>query len=298
MNERFLELSSLGKSFDGPSGPQVVVEGFDLRLREGEFVSLVGHSGCGKSTVLAMVAGLSRSDTGGILLADREVREPGPDRGMVFQSPCLFPWMSALDNVLIGVEQVRPRASKSEQREIAMRHLSSVGLADVARLRPQELSAGMRQRVGLARAFALSPKVLLLDEPFGMLDSITRMELEDVLLEVWAEHRITALMVTHDVDEAMLLSDRVVMMTSGPRAHVGEILEMPFERPRDRHALLESPTYYALRERIIGLLEAWGGHGPPALEAEGGSAALEPIGGGISALSGDDVQRVRVSGEG
>lgn len=255
MSQKFLEISAVSKAFPSPRGPQVVVESFDLSLARGEFVSIIGHSGCGKSTVLSMVAGLTESSGGGILLAGREVREPGPDRGVVFQAPNLFPWMTALDNVLLGVAQVHPTKSRSERREIAAHYLTLVGLQDALDKRPAALSAGMRQRVGLARAFALSPRLLLLDEPFGMLDSLTRLELQDVLLELWRKEKLTALMVTHDVDEALFLSDRVVMMTKGPRAHVGEILTVPFARPRQRMRVLEEPTYYALRERIIEFLE-------------------------------------------
>jgi nitrate ABC transporter ATP-binding subunit len=224
----------------------VIVESFDLALTRGEFVSIIGHSGCGKSTVLSMVAGLTDSSGGAILLAGKEVREAGPDRGVVFQAPNLFPWMTALENVLLGVEQVQRSKTASERRDIASHYLKLVGLEDALDKRPSALSAGMRQRVGLARAFALSPRMLLLDEPFGMLDSLTRLELQDVLLE---------LMVTHDVDEALFLSDRVVMMTKGPRAHVGEILTVPFARPRERMRVLEEPSYYALRERVIEFLE-------------------------------------------
>jgi nitrate ABC transporter ATP-binding subunit len=250
--KKFLELWQLQKSF----GAQVVVDQFTLNVDEGEFVSIIGHSGCGKSTVLSMVAGLVPSDGGGILLANREVREPGPDRGVVFQSPCLFPWMTAAENVLLAVEAKYPGENPRRRREIAAEKLTLVGLGDALHKRPSELSAGMRQRVGLARAFALSPKMLLLDEPFGMLDSLTRLELQDVLLELLAREGLTALMVTHDVDEALYLSDRVVMMTNGPAAKVGDVLAVPFTRPRDRHAMLDDNGYYAERERLIGFLES------------------------------------------
>jgi len=255
MNNKYLEIHQLGKSFETPAGPTQVVEGFDLTLKEGEFVSLIGHSGCGKSTVLSMVAGLTQSTEGAIVLAGKEVVEAGPDRGVVFQAPCLLAWLSALDNVQLGVDQVYPDKPKSERKEIAAHYLQLVGLGESLHKHPAELSSGMRQRVGLARAFALSPRMLLLDEPFGMLDCLTRIELQDVLLELWSQDQKTALMVTHDVDEAVFLSDRVVMMTSGPAARVGEILEVPFARPRDRHTLMESPEFYELRERLVGFLE-------------------------------------------
>jgi len=263
MNDKFLELSAVSKAFPSPTGPQVIVDGFDLSLRRGEFVSIIGHSGCGKSTVLSMVAGLADSSGGAILLAGREVRDPGPDRGVVFQAPNLFPWMSALDNVLLGVEQVKRDKTTRERRDIAAHYLELVGLGDALHKKPPALSAGMRQRVGLARAFALSPQLLLLDEPFGMLDSLTRLELQDVLLELWRKDKLTALMVTHDVDEALFLSDRIVMMTKGPRARVGEILTVPFARPRERMRVLEEPEYYALRERVIGFLEEQEEHAQP-----------------------------------
>ncbi|HTQ30910.1 MAG TPA: ABC transporter ATP-binding protein [Opitutaceae bacterium] len=251
----FLEISHVTKTYPGSRGPAVIVQDFHLPVRKGEFVTLIGHSGCGKSTVLAMVAGLIEATSGGIILAGKEVTDPGPDRGVVFQSPCLLPWLTALDNVLLGVNQVFADATKAERRELAGYYLAVVGLGDALHQKPAELSQGMRQRVGLARAFALAPKMLLLDEPFGMLDSLTRYELQDVLLDLWSRDQKTALMVTHDVDEALFLSDRIVMMTDGPAATVGEILAVPFPRPRDRKALLEDPEYYRLREQLIGFLE-------------------------------------------
>ncbi len=251
----FLEMFNLGKTYATPKGPAVIVEGFNLSLVHGEFVTLIGHSGCGKSTVLSMVAGLSDVTEGGVVLDNREIWGPGPDRGVVFQAPCLLPWMTAFENVMLGVNKVFPHGTPAERRDIAAYYLMLVGLGDALHKRPAELSGGMRQRVGLARAFALRPKVLLLDEPFGMLDSLTRLELQDLLLQIWENDTITALMVTHDVDEAIYLSDRVTMMTNGPRAGVGEILEIPFARPRDRGSLLATDEYYRLRERLISFLE-------------------------------------------
>jgi nitrate/nitrite transport system ATP-binding protein len=232
-----------------------IVKGFDLRIKKGEFISLIGHSGCGKSTVLSMVAGLNDISSGGIILAGKELTGPGPDRGIVFQSPCLLPWLTAFENVMLGVDQVFYTANRNERRQIAEYYLSVVGLADAMNKKPAQLSQGMRQRVGIARAFALSPKMLLLDEPFGMLDSLTRMELQQVLIELWRKDKKTALMVTHDVDEALFLSDRIVMMTNGPEAEVGDILDVTFPRPRERKAVLEHPDYYRLREHLITFLE-------------------------------------------
>src|SRR6186713_1620762 len=250
----FLEISQLGKIYDTPKGPAVIVENFDLRIEKGEFVTLIGHSGCGKSTVLSMIAGLTEVSTGGVILAGKEVIGAGPDRGVVFQAPSLLPWMTAFENVMLGVDQVFYPAARAERRQIAEFYLSIVGLSESMHKRPAELSQGMRQRVGIARAFALSPKMLLLDEPFGMLDSLTRFELQQVLIELWRKDKKTALMVTHDVDEALFLSDRIVMMTNGPEARVGDILEVKFPRPRTRQEVMEDPHYYELREHLITFL--------------------------------------------
>jgi nitrate/nitrite transport system ATP-binding protein len=262
-DDRFLELSRVSKTFPRSPGNAPVVEGFSLRVARGEFVSLIGHSGCGKSTVLSMIAGLTNPTAGGIILNNREIDGPGTDRGVVFQSPSLLPWMTALENVVLWISQAKKSASRSELRQLARHYLDLVGLGDAAEKRPGELSQGMRQRVGLARAFSLDPQVLLLDEPFGMLDSLTRAELQLVLLELWSRDRKTAVMVTHDVDEALFLSDRVVMMTNGPRARVGEILEIPFERPRCRTELMNDPVYYQYREELVGFLEERA-HGEPS----------------------------------
>jgi nitrate/nitrite transport system ATP-binding protein len=251
----YLEIANLTKIYPTPKGQAVIVKDFNLRIKKGEFVCLIGHSGCGKSTVLSIVAGLNEASGGGIVLAGRELAGPGPDRGIVFQSPCLLPWMTAYENVMLGVDQVFWSASAEERKQIVEYYLAIVGLADAMHKKPSELSQGMRQRVGIARAFALSPKMLLLDEPFGMLDSLTRMELQSVLIDLWRKDQKTALMVTHDVDEAIFLADRIVMMTNGPAAEVGDILEITFPRPRDRRALLEDPLYYKFREHLITFLE-------------------------------------------
>ena len=251
----YCELSQLGKAFPSPKGPAVTVKDFNLKIQKGEFVCLIGHSGCGKSTVLSMVAGLSSISDGGIILAGKELTGPGPDRGVVFQSPSLLPWLTAFENVMLGINQVFFTASKDERKQIAEYYLTVVGLGDAMHKRPAELSQGMRQRVGIARAFALKPRMLLLDEPFGMLDALTRYELQQVLLELWRKERITALMVTHDVDESLFLSDRIVCMTDGPEATIGDIVPVTFPRPRNRKAIMEHADYAPLRSRLINFLE-------------------------------------------
>lgn len=251
----YVEMFNLGKTYDTPNGPAVIVEQFNLNMSQGEYVCLLGHSGCGKSTVLTMVAGLNEITTGGVVVANHEINGPGPDRGVVFQSPCLMPWMTAMENVMLGVNQVYAHAKKSERRDLAAYYLTLVGLGSSLDSRAVDLSQGMQQRVGIARAFALKPKMLLLDEPFGMLDSLTRMELQEILLEILVRDKVTTLMITHDVDEALFMSDRVVMMTNGPRARVGKIFDVPFDRPRARAEVLEHPQYYDLRGDMIEFLE-------------------------------------------
>ncbi|WP_150049034.1 MULTISPECIES: ABC transporter ATP-binding protein [Methylomonas] len=253
---RYLEFSQLSKIYPTPDGNSTVkvVDGFDLRMKKGEFVSIIGHSGCGKSTVLSMTAGLNEISEGGIILDNREITTAGPDRGVVFQAPSLFPWLTAFENVMLGVDKVYPHATKGERIDIVEYYLTRVGLADAIHKKAADMSNGMRQRVGIARAFALSPKLLLLDEPFGMLDSLTRWELQEVLMEVWERTHVTAIVVTHDVDEAILLADRVVMMTNGPRAKIGKIQPIDLPRPRSRKALLEHPDYYYYRESLLTFL--------------------------------------------
>ncbi len=251
----FLELTDLGKTYDTDQGASVIVKNFNLRVSEGEFVCIVGHSGCGKSTVLSIAMGLNDATEGGVVVAGREVIGPGLDRGVVFQSPALLPWLSARENVLLALEQIDDRKTRKERKAVADKFLSSVGLNDVADCEPEQLSAGMRQRVGIARAFALEPKVLLLDEPFSLLDVVTRMELQDQLIRLCTETRKTVLMVTHDVDEALLLADRIVLMTNGPAATVGEIVTVPFERPRDRLIIIDDARYHEARKQLLSFLE-------------------------------------------
>ena len=254
--KRLVEISHLVKEYPNPYGDNFrVVEDFNLNMQEGEFISLIGHSGCGKSTVLTMLAGLNEISDGGIIVGDKEIDGPGPDRSVVFQAPCLMPWMTAYGNVMLGVKNIYPHASKAEKKAIVEHSLSVVGLADSMKKYPRELSGGMQQRVGIARAIALQPKVLLLDEPFGRLDSLTRMELQDVIIDILAKEKLTAMIVTHDVDEAVFMADRCVMMSNGPLAGVGEILEIDFPRPRDREAIFSDPKFFEYREHLIAFLE-------------------------------------------
>ncbi len=263
---RYLEFSQLKKVYPTPKGPLTVIDGFDLKVAKGEFITLIGHSGCGKSTVLSMVAGLNEITQGGIILDGAHVTSAGPDRAVVFQAPSLMPWLSAYDNVALGVDRVYPRASRAERKDVAEYYLNRVGLSDSMHKMAADLSNGMKQRVGIARAFALSPKLLLLDEPFGMLDSLTRWELQDVLMDVWKRSKVTAICVTHDVDEAILLADRVVMMSNGPSARIGNIMKVDLPRPRSRKELLAHPDYYAYREELLGFLDAYEGGANPSEE--------------------------------
>ncbi|MEX0583849.1 MAG: nitrate ABC transporter ATP-binding protein [Sneathiella sp.] len=262
--DRYVDFSQTTKVYSTATGPLTVVDGFDLKINKGEFITLIGHSGCGKSTVLSMCAGLNSISDGAIVLDGTHVTKAGPDRAVVFQAPSLLPWMTAYDNVALGVDRVYPKASKAERRDIVEYYLSKVGLGDSMQKSAAGLSSGMKQRVGIARAFALSPKLLLLDEPFGMLDSLTRWELQDVLMEVWKRTEVTTLCVTHDVDEAILLADRVVMMSNGPNARIGNIMKVDLPRPRSRKELLEHPDYYAYREELLGFLEAYEGGANPS----------------------------------
>lgn len=242
------------KIYPTAKGDYTVLKDLELRVRQGEFISIIGHSGCGKSTLLTMIAGLNEISDGRVRVDGELIRGAGPDRAVVFQSPSLFPWLTALQNVMIGVKQVFPHATKKQKEDICKYYLNKVGLGNDFNKKATALSQGMQQRVGIARAFALKPKVLLLDEPFGMLDSLTRGELQDVLLEVWQKEKITAIMVTHDVDESIFLADRVIMMTSGPFAKIGDELRIPFERPRNRVEVLEHPDYYDYRGYLMNFL--------------------------------------------
>ena len=250
-----LKIEQLTKIYPTPSGGYTVLENLNLNVYKEEFISIIGHSGCGKTTLLTMIAGLNDITGGHIKVNNTPVSGPGPDRGVIFQSPSLFPWMTVLDNVLLGVKEVFNHIPKKEQKDIAGYYLSKVGLGNDLNKKASALSQGMQQRVGIARAFALKPKILLLDEPFGMLDSLTRGTLQEVLLEIWDKEKITAIQITHDVDEAIFLADRVIMMTSGPKAQVGDILNIDFERPRKRVDILNDPDYYTYRKHLIDFLD-------------------------------------------
>jgi nitrate/nitrite transport system ATP-binding protein len=249
-----LELTGLTKIFETPSGPFVAVRDVNARIRAGEFVAILGHSGCGKSTVLSIIAGLERATYGGVVIDGTQVIGPGAERGMVFQSPCLLPWLSARRNVLLAAAQ-RPGAGGREQREAAERYLELTGVADAAEQLPGQLSLGTQQCVALARALSLEPRFLLLDEPFAQLDSLTRFELQDILLRIWEETDKTVVMVTHDVDEALYVADRMILMTDGPEATIGDILTVPFPRPRRRASVLAHPEYHRCRRHVIEFLE-------------------------------------------
>lgn len=250
-----LECYRLAKAYPTETTDYVVLEDFNLQVQNEEFISIIGHSGCGKSTVLSMIAGLNDITDGNILVNQSKIKGPGPDRAVVFQSPSLFPWMTALENVKLGVDQVFPQGTKKERIDICKHYLALVGLGGAFDKKASDMSNGMKQRVGIARAFALKPEVLLLDEPFGMLDSLTRAELQEVLMEVWLKEKITAVMVTHDVDEAVYLSDRIIMMTSGPYAKVGDVLKVELPRPRIKGEVIDHPDYYKYRDHLIDFLE-------------------------------------------
>jgi len=250
-----LELTGLTKVFPTPTGPFVAVKDVNAEVVGGEFVAILGHSGCGKSTVLSILAGLNRATFGGVIIDGREVTDPGPERAIVFQSPCLLPWLTAEQNVRLAATQGTQARSSREAAEAARHYLNLVGIAEVGGQMPAELSLGTQQCVSLARALAMEPRFLLLDEPVSQLDSLTRFELQDVLLRVWEESDKTVVMVTHDVDEALYLADRLILMTDGPEAMVGDSFEVPFPRPRRRAAVLAHPDYHRCRRQVIDFLE-------------------------------------------
>ncbi|MFT6094026.1 MAG: nitrate/nitrite transport system ATP-binding protein [Pseudohongiellaceae bacterium] len=251
----FLELSKVGIEFSTESGVFRALEDVSIKINKGEFITLIGHSGCGKSTVLNIVAGLLSSTEGGVILSGKEVNEPGPDRAVVFQNHALMPWMNVYENVELAVKQVfRNRKSKKEMKEWIVHNLRLVHMEHALSKMPNEISGGMKQRVGIARCLAMQPEVLLMDEPFGALDALTRAHLQDSLMEIHNDLGCCVIMITHDVDEAVLLSDRVVMMTNGPSATIGEIVEVGLERPRHRLALAENPEFNQLRQKVLTFL--------------------------------------------
>jgi nitrate/nitrite transport system ATP-binding protein len=251
----YLQIDHLSKTFTRGSQVTEVLHDITLTIGSGDYVSIIGHSGCGKSTLLNIVAGLVPSTTGGVLLENREVNDPGPDRAVVFQNHSLLPWLTVYDNVRLAVDKVfgakKPRA---ERHDWVMQNLELVQMGHARDKRPAEISGGMKQRVGLARALSMEPKVLLLDEPFGALDALTRAHLQDSVMAIHQKLGNTVLMITHDVDEAVLLSDRIVMMTNGPSAQIGEVLTVPLARPRKRLALAADPTYLKCRQRVLEFL--------------------------------------------
>lgn len=252
----FLEVENLVKSYATPDGGELVVlDGINLTIQEDEYISVIGHSGCGKSTLIKMVAGLEKPTSGSIRLDGKEIRKPGAERMMVFQHYSLLPWLTVAENVRLAVDEVLKKASPIEKKQIVSEHLAMVNLTAAANKYPDEISGGMKQRVGIARALAIRPKMLLMDEPFGALDALTRRKLQRQVLDIWESNPQAVMMITHDVDEALYMSDRIVMMTNGPKAKIGEILEVPFPHPRDRQALRESKQYYELRNHTLNFLD-------------------------------------------
>jgi nitrate/nitrite transport system ATP-binding protein len=256
--ESFLVIENVVKAYPKPDGSQfVVLNGIDMAIANQEYVSVIGHSGCGKSTLMRIVAGLEKPTSGLLTLEGKTIRKPGAERMMVFQGYALLPWLTVRENIRMAVEEVFKTASREEKLSIINEHIDLVKLTAAADKYPHELSGGMKQRVGVARALATRPKMLLLDEPFGALDALTRPKLQQDVLEIWSRHPQAVMMITHDVDEAIFMSDRVVMMTNGPNATIGQILDIPLPRPRDRHELRESKEYYELRNQALDFLERY-----------------------------------------
>jgi nitrate/nitrite transport system ATP-binding protein len=255
LSTKYIQIAGVGQTFKTNKGPFVALRDIDLTVAKGEFVTLIGHSGCGKSTLLNLIAGLTRPTQGTLICANREIAGPGPDRGVVFQNHSLLPWLTCSENVYLAVERVfGATETKAQLRARTEAALAMVGLAPAAQKRPGEISGGMKQRVGIARALSMEPKVLLMDEPFGALDALTRAKLQDELLQIVATTHSTVVMVTHDVDEAVLLSDRIVMLTNGPAATIGEILAVELPRPRSRVELAENPDHVHYRKAVIDFL--------------------------------------------
>jgi nitrate/nitrite transport system ATP-binding protein len=253
INERYVQIEHVGKCFGGAAGTEVLRDVW-LTVRKGEFVSIIGHSGCGKSTLLNIVAGLTPATQGNVFVDNREVVEPGPDRAVVFQNHSLLPWLSVYQNVRLAVDKIFGTQTKAERHEWTLRNLELVDMVAASNKKPGEISGGMKQRVGIARALAMKPKILLLDEPFGALDALTRAHLQDRVMQISMELGNTVMMITHDVEEAVLLSDRIVMLTNGPSSTIGSICEVPLARPRQRLDLIMDPTYVACRAAVLEFL--------------------------------------------
>ncbi|MBW4464551.1 MAG: nitrate ABC transporter ATP-binding protein [Pegethrix bostrychoides GSE-TBD4-15B] len=252
--EAFLTVDNVAKIYPTKTGDYTVLQNVNLSIQQGEFICLIGHSGCGKTTLLNMVSGFSQPSVGQVRVNGKPVVKPGPDRMVVFQGYALLPWLTVFENVYLAVKKVYPEKSKAEKTRIVNEHLAMVGLTEAADKKPPQISGGMKQRVAIARALSIRPEVLILDEPFGALDAITKEELQEELLKIWNDHRCTVLMITHDIDEALFLADRLVMMTNGPAATIGEIMEIPFKRPRNRTRIMETPEYYKLRNYALDFL--------------------------------------------
>lgn len=254
-SEKFLQLSQVSIEFPTQHGPYLALKDVDFTISEGEFVSIIGHSGCGKSTVLNIIAGLYQATGGGVILEGKEVNEPGPDRAVVFQSHALMPWLSVYDNVALAAKQVfKGSKSKTELREWIEHNLELVNMSHAMDKMPHEISGGMKQRVGIARCLCMQPKVMLMDEPFGALDAMTRANLQDSVMQIQKELNTTVVLITHDVDEAVLMSDKIVMMSNGPAARVGQLLEIDLDRPRERVALSKDPQFNKYRQEVLSFL--------------------------------------------
>jgi bicarbonate transport system ATP-binding protein len=250
----FLTIDNVSKVYPTPTGGYTVLQDVNLTVNQGEFICVIGHSGCGKSTLLNMVSGFTQPTSGSVNLKGKPITKPGPDRMVVFQNYALLPWLTVFENVYLAIDSVYPEKKEAQKRAIVREHLALVGLTEAAEKKPSQISGGMKQRTSIARALAIRPEVLILDEPFGALDPITKEELQEELLNIWNEYRCNVLMITHDIDEALFLADRLVMMTNGPSATIGEILNIPFPRPRDRERIMEDPQYYDLRNYALDFL--------------------------------------------
>lgn len=253
-NEAFVSIEGVSKIYPTAKGPYTVLQDVNLSVKESEFICIIGHSGCGKSTLLNMVSGFAQPTDGTVTVGGKPITQPGPDRMVVFQNYALLPWLTVFENVYLAVDAVYPKKIEAEKRDIVKRNLAMVGLTEATEKKPTQISGGMKQRVSIARALSITPEVLILDEPFGALDAITKEELQEELLQIWNDNRCTVLMITHDIDEALFLADKLVMMTNGPAAKIGEIMEIPFPRPRNRDRIMEDPQYYDLRNYALDFL--------------------------------------------